>query len=103
MSKLLTELRPQATDSPAVRGAKNKARGAMKRVFQRQMREAKTPAEAFLWEKLKDKALGVKFTPQAIIHGFLPDFWCGELRLAIEVDGSIHEKQISYDKWREAI
>lgn len=55
------------------------------------------------WEAIKDNSLGVRFTPQAIVHGFLPDFWCAVLKLAIEVDGSIHLKQASYDNWRTAI
>lgn len=33
----------------------------------------------------------------------MPDFWCGALKLAVEVDGSIHETQREYDEWRDGI
>ena len=86
-----------------MRTAKQKARSAMKRVYQIEMRENPTPAESYLWEKLKGKQLGVKFTSQAIMFGFIVDFWCGVIRLAVEVDGPIHEDRQEYDAKREEI
>lgn len=83
--------------------AKRKVRASVKKMYQRRLRENQTKAELFLWEALRDKRLGEKFTPQAIIAGFIPDFWCGRLRLAIEVDGSVHAIQRDYDLWREKI
>lgn len=93
------------TDSVAMRTAKQKARAALRRVYQRQLRENPTRAELFLWEVLRDKQLGEKFTEQAIVSGFIPDFWCGRLRLAIEVDGSVHDtaERREYDQWRDEI
>lgn len=86
-----------------MRQAKKKAGVALKRVYQRRLRENQTKAELYLWEAIKDKQLGEKFTPQAIVQGFIPDFWCGRLRLVIEVDGSVHLNQRNYDLWREKI
>lgn len=34
---------------------------------------------------------------------FIADFYCHQLRLVIEIDGGIHEKQKDYDKLRSAI
>ena len=34
--------------------------------------------------------MGLKFRRQASIGGFIVDFYCPSLRLAIEVDGSVH-------------
>lgn len=86
-----------------MRTAKQKARATLKRVYQIELRENQTRAELYLWEVLRDKQLGEKFTPQAIIKGFIVDFWCGRLRLAIEVDGPIHLERQTYDRKRDAI
>lgn len=86
-----------------MKNAKQKARAALKRVYQRRLRENPTKAELYLWEALKDSQLGEKFTQQAIVAGFIPDFWCNRLRLIVEVDGSIHASRKDYDQWRDAI
>jgi very-short-patch-repair endonuclease len=62
------------------------------RLLARQMRREATPGERRLWEALRGRrCLGLKFRRQAIIGGFIMDFYCPELRIAIEVDGSVHE------------
>ena len=62
------------------------------RLLARQMRREATPGERRLWEALRGRrCLGLKFRRQAIIGGFIVDFYCAELRIAIEVDGSVHE------------
>ena len=48
-----------------------------------------TPSELKLWERLKEFR-ECEFLPQVPVHGFIPDFYCEELKLAIEVDGAIH-------------
>jgi len=35
--------------------------------------------------------LGLKFRRQQVIEGFVVDFYCAELRLALELDGSTHD------------
>jgi very-short-patch-repair endonuclease len=58
----------------------------------RQMRCKPTPAEKQLWQKLKNKQLlGLKFRRQHSIDRFIVDFYCNEVRLVVEVDGSIHD------------
>jgi very-short-patch-repair endonuclease len=59
-----------------------------------------TPAERTAWELLRNRrCLGLKFRRQHVISGFIVDFYCAELRLAVEVDGLIHEDQ--RQRWRD--
>ncbi|ODS34002.1 MAG: methyltransferase [Candidatus Scalindua rubra] len=63
-----------------------------------------TKAEIILWSKLKGKQLnGLKFRRQYGINNYVVDFYCPELRLAIEVDGDVHSynSRINYDKQRQ--
>mgnify|MGYP001770978009 FL=1 len=58
----------------------------------RQMRREPTPAEDKLWQKLRHKQiLGYKFRRQHTIDRFIVDFYCGEARLVVEVDGEVHD------------
>jgi very-short-patch-repair endonuclease len=34
--------------------------------------------------------LGLKFRRQHPLHGFIADFYCGSLRLVLEIDGGVH-------------
>ena len=49
--------------------------------------------------------LGLKFRRQHPIRGFIVDFFCSELRLALEVEGDIHKdpQQLAVDRERAAI
>ena len=49
-----------------------------------------TYGEIALWRELKGKKLGIRFSRQIPIDQFIVDFYCKDLQLAIEVDGSIH-------------
>ncbi len=50
-----------------------------------------TKAEVVLWSRLKGRQLlGLKFRRQHSIGPFILDFYCPELKLAIEVDGASH-------------
>ena len=49
-----------------------------------------TMGEIALWRELKNKKLGVRFSRQIPIDNYIVDFYCKELQLAIEVDGSFH-------------
>ena len=35
--------------------------------------------------------LGLKFRRQQVIRGYIVDFYCAELRVALEIDGAMHE------------
>jgi very-short-patch-repair endonuclease len=63
-----------------------------------------TPAEAVLWEVLRDRQLrGLKFRRIEPICGLYADFFCSELNLVIEVDGEIHRTQEEYDAERTKV
>ncbi len=68
------------------------------------LRKNMTKAEIILWSKLKGKQLnGLKFRRQYGINNYVVDFYCPELRLAIEIDGDVHcyNSRITYDKQRQ--
>jgi very-short-patch-repair endonuclease len=68
--------------------------GATPEIFRRaaELRKNMTYTEKLLWEKLnKKKLLGLTFRRQHPINMFITDFYCHKARLAIEIDGSIHE------------
>ena len=69
----------------------------------RRMRLAPTEAEARLWTMLRGKSEGVRFRRQSILYGWIVDFWCPSRRIAVEADGSIHEKpdQMAADAHRD--
>src|ERR1700740_2687362 len=54
------------------------------------LRDNPTNAEMIMWGYLKNKSLGYKFRRQHPIADYIADFYCHELKMIIEVDGSIH-------------
>jgi very-short-patch-repair endonuclease len=55
------------------------------------MRRSPTLAERRVWRFLRGRHfLGYKFRRQYPVAGFILDFYCPELKLAIELDGSQH-------------
>ncbi len=62
-----------------------------------------TKAEVLLWLELKNKKLGVRILRQYSIGPFVVDFYCPQIKLAIEVDGLTHLSpgEQEYDKYRE--
>ncbi|KQY75185.1 endonuclease domain-containing protein [Brevundimonas sp. Root1423] len=71
----------------------------------RELRRRMTPPEARLWVCLRGKRLaGLKFRRQHPIGPYVLDFYCAAAKLAVEVDGSSHERseQIAHDARRTA-
>ena len=65
------------------------------------LRHEMTPAERALWSALRRNGLdGFHFRRQQVIEGFIVDFYCDAAKLAIELDGSVHE-QWKYDQSRD--
>lgn len=55
------------------------------------MRRRLTPAEATLWNALKNSKLnGRKFRRQHSVGPFILDFYCVDEWLAVELDGQVH-------------
>jgi len=76
----------------------------IKKTFARNLRSEQTPEEKKIWNALRNrKFLNCKFRRQHVIKGFVLDFYCKSLRLAIEVDGKIHERQKEYDELRQRL
>lgn len=69
-----------------------------------QLRNDSTQSEIRLWKYLKGKQLGVRFIRQKPIGNYIADFYCKELRLAIELDGLSHhdEETMKKDEIKEA-
>jgi very-short-patch-repair endonuclease len=70
----------------------------------RQLRNNPTSAEDMLWQLLKGSKLeGRKFRRQHSIDKFIVDFYCPSEKLAVEVDGSIHDVEAvkKYDAARQ--
>jgi very-short-patch-repair endonuclease len=58
-----------------------------------QNRKSYTEAEGILWQCLRGRRLnGFKFRRQHPIRGYIVDFYCADVGLAIEVDGGYHGK-----------
>jgi very-short-patch-repair endonuclease len=78
----------------------------------RNLRKNQTKSEKLLWTFLRRKSFhGYKFLRQHPIfysiidkrvEFFIADFYCSELKLIIELDGKIHEKNREYDSERDS-
>ena len=69
--------------------------------YARQLRNNSTLSDVLLWQKIKNKALGVQFHRQVPLKEYIVDFYCHELMLAIEIDGDSHLYKYNYDKKRQ--
>jgi len=67
----------------------------------RRLRIKCTPSETLLWSRIRRRSLGYEFHRQVPIDEYIVDFYCRELRLAIEVDGSSHDNKQEYDLLRQ--
>lgn len=69
----------------------------------RSFKQEMTSAEDVLWQHLRGKKLmGLKFRREHPFDNFILDFYCPQFKLAIEVDGAIHNDvgQQQYDNSR---
>ncbi len=65
------------------------------------MRRFATDAEAKLWTALRARRLeGYKFRRQVGFGPYIADFYCAEMKLVVEADGSQHAEQMAYDAAR---
>jgi len=71
--------------------------------YVKELRYNTTDAEKHLWYCLRGKRLkGYKFRRQHLIYPYVLDFVCLKKNLVIELDGSQHAEQHSYDEKRTA-
>ena len=61
----------------------------------RELRQNMTLSEVLLWNQLKQaQMLGHDFDRQRPIDNYIVDFYCKDLRLAIEIDGASHDFEV---------
>ena len=71
--------------------------------FAKSMRHTATDAEHLMWQILRTKRfMNLKFRRQHVIKPYIVDFYCHEIGLVIELDGSQHgmDDAIEYDAER---
>ena len=69
--------------------------------FARDLRNNSTLSEVLLWRQIKGQALKYELHRQVPIDEFIVDFYCHELKLAIEIDGDSHNDKYDYDVSRQ--
>ena len=61
------------------------------------LRSNSTLGEILLWLEIKNRALGYLFNRQVPLDNYIVDFFCKNLKLAIEIDGSSHDHKYDAD------
>jgi very-short-patch-repair endonuclease len=68
------------------------------------MRREPTRAEEVLWTALRrNQIAGLKFRRQHPVGRFILDFCCPACKLAVEVDGEVHDEQVERDAERTRV
>jgi very-short-patch-repair endonuclease len=68
----------------------------------KELRRAGNLSEALFWNAVKHKQFkGLDFDRQRIIGNYIVDFYCYELALVVEIDGSSHDDKQEYDLIRD--
>lgn len=72
--------------------------------YARELRsQTATKAERYLWKTtLSKRKTGYRFLRQRPIQNYIVDFFCPELNLIIEIDGSSHISKGIYDSHRQS-
>ena len=68
----------------------------------RNLRKNSTLSEVVFWNAVKNKQInGIDFDRQKVIGNYIVDFYCAQLKLVIEIDGSSHDNKQGYDTARD--
>jgi len=67
----------------------------------RKLRQESALSEVLLWNQLKARKFGFQFFRQKPIGNYIVDFYCPDLKLVIEIDGSSHNSKLEYDRFRD--
>jgi len=71
--------------------------------YSRHLRNNSTLSEVLLWKHLSSKKMkGYTFNRQKPLLNYIVDFYCKELNLVIEIDGSSHDHKYDSDKSRQS-
>ena len=67
-------------------------------IFAKSMRHTSTDAENLMWQILRAKRfMNLKFRRQHVIKPYIVDFYCHEIGLVIELDGSQHGMDVAVE------
>ena len=70
--------------------------------YRRDLRKHGTPAEGGMWARLKGRQVGgLLFRRQFSIDNYILDFYCPELKVALELDGESHMSHLYEDRQRD--
>ena len=72
----------------------------------RQFRKNPTESEDAVWQMLRNRQIrNLKWRRQQVIDGFIADFYCAELNVVLEIDGSVHDNEDvkEYDAYRTSV
>jgi len=65
----------------------------------RKLRQHQTNAEELVWKFIRNRQiLDTKFKRQYSVDQYIIDFYCAELKLAIEIDGGTHNTSVQKKK-----
>lgn len=68
----------------------------------RALRRDPPTAEYALWQLLRRRQVaGLRFRRRAIVLGWIPDFWCPAIKLAIEIDANMNQAKARRDQARD--
>jgi very-short-patch-repair endonuclease len=67
----------------------------------KRQRRSMSPPEVKLWALLRRSPGGVSFRRQHPIGPYVADFYCPAAKLAIEIDGQIHNFTLEHDEARD--
>ena len=99
-SRYFPTLTPPARSTVALPEAERMASWKFARA--RQFRRELTPAERRLWRALRvSHRWRVAWARQVPLRGFILDFYAPVARIAVEVDGPVHARQITQDQRRD--
>lgn len=72
----------------------------------RKFRKNPTESEDAVWQMLRNRQIkNLKWRRQQVIFGYIADFYCAELKVVLEIDGSVHENEDvkAYDEFRTSV
>ena len=72
----------------------------------RHFRKNPTKSEDAVWQMLRNRQIkNLKWRRQQVIDGFIADFYCAELNVVLEIDGSVHDNEEvkEYDEFRTSV
>jgi len=74
-----------------------------KLAYAKKLKKRMTPSEQKIWTVLKREMTSweFEFSPQEVVCGYIPDFYCLEVSLVVEIDGPIHRFMRERDARRQ--